>query len=90
MAELICKAAHTGIQIIIETHNDHIINGTLVNVKNGIINPDEIKIWYFDREEETQAAKATEIPIHEGGRISYPPNGFFDQMRKDRKELLGF
>ena len=33
LAELICIAAEAGIQIIIESHSDHIINGILVQSK---------------------------------------------------------
>lgn len=90
MSELICRAAAAGIQIIIETHNDHIINGTLVQVKKENIKPDQIRIWQFERDEDTQAAKAIEVKIHEGGRITYPPSGFFDQIRKDMKAVVGF
>ena len=90
MSELICKAAAAGIQIIIETHNDHIINGTLVNVKNGIIKPEDIRIYQFERDEETQSAKATQIKVLDGGKIDKQPPGFFEQINKDLEQIMGF
>ena len=33
LAELICLVAQRGVQVIVETHSDHIINGVLVNCK---------------------------------------------------------
>lgn len=95
LAELIALAAQNGVQIIVETHSDHIINGVLVAVKNyqatgrGIAH-DNIKIYQFDRDETNLATQAIEVPVLEGGRIKYPPQGFFDQISKDQKFLMGF
>jgi predicted ATPase len=90
LTELMCRAAQAGIQIIVETHSDHIINGCLVACKKGTIKRENLKIWYFDRDETQHASRATEVEVLEGGRIVYPPQGFFDQISKDRKILMGF
>lgn len=95
LAELIALAAHNGVQIILETHSDHIINGVLVAMKNyqttgrGIAH-DKVKIYQFDRDETTHATHAIEVPVLEGGRILRPPTGFFDQIEKDLQTLMGF
>jgi predicted ATPase len=90
MAELMCLAAQAGIQIILETHSDHIINGTLVSIKKQLIDINEVKIYYIDREEEMLASRATEIELIKGGKIKNQPKGFFDQMQIDLKILMGF
>ncbi|MCG6552200.1 MAG: DUF3696 domain-containing protein [Candidatus Magnetominusculus sp. LBB02] len=90
LMELICKSAKAGVQFIIETHSDHIINGLLVATKKEIINPDESKIYYFDREISTHATRVTHLPVMPGGKIRRPPKGFFDQMDKDMTTLMGF
>lgn len=95
LMELLCKAAQYGIQIIIETHSDHIINGILVQCKHFReeqfgIDQRNVKIYYFDREEGEHTAKVTELNILENEKIINPPNGFFDQIRKDRRFLIGF
>ncbi len=95
LTELICLAAQAGIQIIIETHSDHIINGILVQSKRFEeegkgINKDNVSIYHFDRDETEHCTKSTKIKIEEGGRIRYTPKGFFDQFTIDRKYLMGF
>lgn len=69
LTELMCLAAQAGIQIIIETHSDHIINGALVACKQEKINKENIGIYQFNRDEEQHCAKATQIEVLEGGRI---------------------
>ena len=88
LAELMCLAAEAGIQIIVETHSDHIINGCLVACKNEKIEEKNVKIYYFDREETKHAAKVIEVPVLKGGKIRKPPAGFFDQIDKDLDVLM--
>ncbi|MCU0438981.1 MAG: DUF3696 domain-containing protein [Raineya sp.] len=93
LTELICLAAQAGIQIIVETHSDHIINGVLVQTKrytseNKGVDKQNVKIWYFDRDEHNHSAKATEVEIMEGSRIAKIPLGFFDQIGKDLRFLM--
>lgn len=96
MAELISLAAQAGIQIIVETHSDHIINGILVQVKNhdngdGGIDKSNVSIYQFDFDKVGKHYTTnTEIEIQDGGTIIYPPDGFFDQFTIDRKKIIGF
>ncbi|MBI5371276.1 MAG: DUF3696 domain-containing protein [Sphingobacteriales bacterium] len=95
LAELLALAAQNGIQIIMETHSDHIINGVLVACKKfeqeerGITR-EQVKIHHFTRDENTHSAKAVEIKIREGGKIDKQPVEFFDQTENDLNYLLGF
>lgn len=93
LAELMCLAAQAGIQLIVETHSDHIINGTLVQCKKHEdegtgVDRENVKIYHFDRDDNNQATLRTEIEIEEGGRIKNRPPGFFDQMGKDLRKLI--
>jgi predicted ATPase len=93
LAELLCIAAQAGIQIIIETHSDHILNGVLVQckkfeVEEKGIDRNKVKIWYFERDEETHSAKAIEVEISDRGKINKAPIGFFDQFGKDLRYLM--
>ncbi|RXM44865.1 DUF3696 domain-containing protein [Flavobacterium sp. YO64] len=90
LMELICKSAKNGVQFIIETHSDHIINGLLVATKHKIISEEDSSIYYFDRDEKKHATKAIHLPILKGGKIQRPPKGFFDQLDLDMNELMGF
>ena len=90
LMELICRAAKSGVQFIIETHSDHIINGLLVATKQNHVKPMDSRVYYFDRDIATHTTKATPLPILSGGRIKRPPKGFFDRLDKDMKVLTGF
>ena len=95
LTELICLAAQAGIQIVLETHSDHIINGILVQCKNfeenfkGIIK-ENVSIYHFSRDEKKHCTKAEKVNIEENGCIRYAPKGFFDQFTIDRKRLMEF
>jgi predicted ATPase len=96
LAELIALAAQNGIQIVIETHSDHIINGILVQCKDYEseqtkgISKNNVSIYHFNRDGEKHCTKAEKVNIEEDGRIIYAPKGFFDQFTIDRKRLMGF
>lgn len=90
LMELMAKAVSYGVQIIIETHSDHIINGSLVAVKNRIITPEHIAIYYFERDENQHTAISHSLEISRNGHIKNPPKGFFDQIDIDLRTLTGF
>lgn len=90
LMELMAKAVSYGVQIIIETHSDHIINGSLVAVKNRIITPEHISIYYFERDENQHTAISHSLEISRNGHIKNPPKGFFDQIDIDLRTLTGF
>ncbi len=96
LTELFCIAAQAGIQIIIETHSDHIINGVAVqcviheqNQQKGI-DKNLLKIYQFYRDQKENFTTSQLIPIEEGGRLTSNPNGFFDQIQLDLEKILGF
>jgi predicted ATPase len=97
LAELIALAAQSGIQVIIETHSDHIINGILVackkheseEVKTGI-DKNNVEVFYFKEKDEKHASVFDSIRILEGGKINKQPEGFFDQTEQDLTVIMGF
>ncbi|MBK8806980.1 MAG: DUF3696 domain-containing protein [Bacteroidales bacterium] len=95
LTELMCLAAQAGIQIIIETHSDHVINGILVQSKfyeennfSAGIDRKNISIYQFDRNDIEHCSIAIPIMVEEGGRIYEKPIGFFDQITNDLRELI--
>ncbi len=89
LMQLISKAVANGVQVVIETHSDHIVNGALVAVKQKMISPEQLSVYYFDRDEEKHTAIAHHLDVSPTGRIKNPPKGFFDQMRMDLRVLVG-
>jgi predicted ATPase len=90
LMELICLAAANGVQFIIETHSDHIINGLLVAIKQKVLALDKAKIYYLTRNEKEHSSVAHPLDLQPGGKIRQPPAGFFDQIDISMKTLIGF
>lgn len=90
MGELIALAASCGIQIILETHSDHVLNGIRKAVRHNKLEADKVQINYFERYLK-KGQPTTEIitpRIYPDGGIDKWPDGFFDQAEKDLMELL--
>lgn len=90
LMRLIAKAAKEGIQVIIETHSDHIINGALVSVANKQISTDDLSIYYFERNEKKHSSESHHLEVSERGTIHNAPDGFFDQIDIDMQTIMGF
>lgn len=93
LTELICLASQSGIQIIIETHSDHVINGVLVQCKKFEIekkgiNKDYVSLYQVERNEIEHSSVVEKIEILENGFIKNAPLGFFDQFRIDSDFLF--
>ncbi len=94
LAELMCLAAQAGVQIFCETHSDHIVNGTLVNIyehskdKNKGISHENVNISFFRRDENVGNSKVVRILINEIGRIQNHTEDFFDQYSIDIRKLI--
>ena len=87
LAQMFSIAAANGIQLMIETHSDHIINGIRVAIKKQMINKSAITINYFskNRDNDTQLEQ---IYLDDEGGLSAWPNGFFDEWDKLLNDLL--
>lgn len=89
LMKLMSKAAINGIQIILETHSDHIVNGALVNWKELNIDRNLLSVYYFERDDNMNS-KPVRLEIGDNGRIINAPQGFFDQMKADLEILFDF
>jgi predicted ATPase len=90
IGEMMARAAQGEAQLIVETHSDHIINGVRVAVKEGKLDPEKVKIFYFDRNPDSKEhySFVREMNIDADGRIDYWPEGFMDEWDKNLMELL--
>jgi predicted ATPase len=75
-----------GIQVLIESHSEHILNALRVSVVDGLVESDSVNIMYFQKDESN---KAIDIKIDKNGKIENWPSGFFDQTEKDFERLFG-
>lgn len=85
LGELAAKAAANGVQIFMETHSDHVLNGIRLAVKYNMIGREKVKINYFGiYEERTGMVKheMTSPKILQDGSLSNWPDGFLDEWDK--------
>jgi predicted ATPase len=79
LARLIALASHN-MQIIVETHSDHVMNGLRVAVKRREILPEDLHFHYFRRDGVTSHIDTPQI--NSDGRLSFWPDGFFDEHER--------
>ncbi len=88
LGELMARCANDGVQIIVETHSDHLLNGVRLAVKKGLVRNTDVVMHFFSRSVESGEASVQSPAIMESGRLSNWPAGFFDQWDKDVEALL--
>lgn len=87
MGRLLGLAAEGGVQVILETHSDHVLNGLRLSVHEGLVQPETVGLFYFSRAGNKRARVQTPR-IDRNGRIDQWPDGFFDEWDKSLEALL--
>lgn len=80
--------AGTGVQVVAETHSDHVLNG----IRRGIaefhhLPAEDALVHWFGFEPAAKAGDATSLHITDAGSLSDWPKGFFDQYQLDVASL---
>jgi predicted ATPase len=86
LADFLATVALTGIQVILETHSDHIINGVRLFCKAHATSEDEVIITSISRSNPSEPIKFISIDVD--GNLSDTHTGFFDQAEKDLLKLF--
>lgn len=90
LGKLIALLAQNDVQVIIETHSDHIINGIRVAVKDTPTLKDETILFYFEKfdADYEQFSKITNIEIDSNGELSDYPAGLLDEWSNQLLKLI--
>lgn len=90
MGELIARAGAAGIQVIVETHSDHVVNGVRLAVKDRKVRRDQVQFNYFTRRDDGDRLvhEVVSPRIDADGRLDQWPDGFFDQWDLALERLL--
>lgn len=88
LTEFFMFIANAGRQLIIETHSDHIFNGTRVAISNENINQESVSINFLSLDEK-YCTQNNLIEVGKRGRIINPPKDLFDQFDIDLDKMLG-
>lgn len=89
LGELIARAGAGGVQVIVETHSDHILNGIRIAAKKRKIHPEDVNLLFFHKDSSDEYKHAVIMPkLDRDGRIDVWPEGFFDEWDNALLELL--
>ncbi|QEI40037.1 hypothetical protein BMF77_00594 [Dolichospermum sp. UHCC 0315A] len=88
LGQLLALAANHGIQVIIESHSDHILNGIRIAVHGGKIKPEDVQLHFFEIQSQMNEIKIISPKLDKKGRINTIPKNFFDEWNKSARALL--
>ena len=88
MGQLLALAASGGVQVVIETHSDHVLNGIRLAVHGGKLDPKDVQLHYFQRQNKEGQTDVVSPKIDRNGRIDRWPDGFFDEWDNSLEILL--
>ncbi|ABM18545.1 AAA family ATPase [Marinobacter nauticus] len=85
MGKFLAKIAASGVQVLVETHSDHVLNGARLAVKSRVIDSRDVGILFFNRPPQKDGDPEHIIApsIDKEGNLSDWPLGFFDQAEND-------
>ncbi len=89
MGQFLADVARAGMQVLVETHSDHVLSGIRRKVKKGHLAANQVAIHFFRPRSEDQP-QVVSPTIDESGNIDFWPEGFFDQFDKDTSYFAGW
>ncbi len=93
MGSFLARVASAGVQVLIETHSDHVLNGIRRAVKEGVLFHENVALHFFRPRTEVADAVGPQVEspaIDADGNIDSWPAGFFDQFDHDMNYLAGW
>lgn len=87
LAQFLARVASTGVQVFIESHSEHILNGIRVAtlIEDIDLSNQDVSVLYFQDKENQPFVQ---LPIEKDGSIKNWVDGFFDQQEVDLAELF--
>ncbi len=84
----LAKAASCGVQVIVETHSDHLLNGIRLAVKDKFLDAKDSTYYYFSYDFDEEKSVVKQPVIDEDGYFDEWPDGFFDETEKNLERFL--
>ncbi len=85
----LAEAAASGLQVILETHSDHVLNGIRRAVRDTILAPEAVALHFFSPRVPDKD-QVTSPTLDASGNVDVWPDGFFDQFDKDMNYFAGW
>lgn len=86
IGHFLALAANSGVQVLVETHSDHVLNGVRLAVKRGELAAGDTAFHFFGQGGANGGVSS--LSIDADGRLDRWPDGFFDQFDRALSELL--
>lgn len=92
IGRFLAMLASSGVQIVVETHSDHVLNGVRLAISRNELSPNNTAIHFFNSRPRSPSDPAHVISpqIDTNGNLSEWPAGFFDQAERDLAVLAGW
>ncbi len=90
MGEILARIATTGVQILIESHSDHVLNGIRLAVKKRVLSHSDVAVHFFSGVDSKAGHGVISPAIDAEGAFDIWPEGFFDQSELDLATLIGW
>ena len=90
MNAIIDMANKKKLQVFVETHSDHILNTSLVAVKDKKLNTDDFQVLFFSGRKNADdhfECIAQNLEVTQSGRVIKAPQMFFEQYATDLEKL---
>ena len=83
----VAMLANDGVQLCVETHSEHFLNGLRLEIANKHLRHNDVSVLFFRKHE---VAPVLRVEILPDGRIEQWPDGFFDTAAIALAKLHGF
>ncbi|MFT4924775.1 MAG: putative ATPase [Phenylobacterium sp.] len=90
LGKLLGICANAGVQLIVESHSDHVLNGIRIAVKENLLSKEDVALHFINRADYLDIASTEVITptMLKGGKLSAWPAGFFDEWDNALDQLL--
>ncbi len=89
IGRMLADVARAGVQVVVETHSDHVLNGVRRSVKAAVLSGEQVAIHFF-RPRSDDEPSVLAPTMDDSGNIDDWPSGFFDQSDKDSSYFAGW
>ncbi len=89
LVKFLAFLAQYGVQVIVETHSDHIYNGIRKSIRLDEIDSENVSIYFF-KQAENGCNMPIMIPVNDEGKALVRTKGLFDQTNEDLDVILGW
>lgn len=88
IGEFLSRAAKMGVQIVVETHSDHLMNGIRIACHQGLINNSDIEMDLIGVEKDGVTHSRQNVILDSDGYVENWIPGFFDEWEVALKSLI--